>query len=86
MTGAQIVIGTEAAAVTLYFPRQVGRSKCKLTHLVVAYNAAQDLYFLTAYRLNRRTCAWAEVARIENVFVGELIRTCEQLTNLYFSL
>jgi hypothetical protein len=82
MTGAQIMTG--AADAHLVFPRQTGRHK--LTHLVIRYDAATDLYNLSAYRMNRKTLQCPIVATADSIFADQLKAAAESMTGLAFTL
>ena len=82
MTGCTIM--TDTAKVHLVFKRQVGAAK--MTHLVVAYNEATDLYDLKGHRLNKRSGACPEVWSLSGVYADSLKQVAEEATGLYFTL
>jgi hypothetical protein len=72
--------------VTLVFRKLAGASGKKISHLEIAYNEVTDLYDITASKLNKRTFESKTVASVQDVFAGDLKKTCENICQLSFTL
>jgi len=84
MTGCMIT--AHKNFVTLAFRKLAGASVKKISDLKIAYNETTDLYDITAYKLNKRTFELKTVISIQDVFAGNLKKTCENICQLKFTL
>tara|TARA_Y100001973_G_scaffold46219_1_gene68914 strand:- start:1743 stop:2063 length:321 start_codon:yes stop_codon:yes gene_type:complete len=85
MTGAQIVTDDKNNGVHIVFGKQVGKAGHKLTHLVINYNQASDLYDLKALKMNKKTFEMTEVKTLNGLYGDQIKTISEDLTGLYFT-
>jgi hypothetical protein len=78
MTGATVVVGQDGQ-VTL-----AGLKRCPMTHIVISYAKGKDLFDVVGYKL--RGVDLKEVRRVNEVYIGELLRTIEGMTGLAMRL
>lgn len=78
----------EDDAVTLYFGKLVGASGAYITHLKIAYNPYKDkdLYDVTGCKVCTKTGGFTPVIQENDVFASELLKTCEKICQLKFTL
>ena len=84
MTGCEIA--AHKNSVTLAFSTLAGGDGKKISHLEIVYNKATDLYDITAYKFNKRAFNIKTILSVQDVFAGDLQKTCENICQLNFTL